>query len=263
MTPFDDCGARSPLGGDHRQHPVAGLLINFLRGGSARNDASETRAANLEAVGEVARQLATQSDPRGWAGRSARPRCARPAPAAVLWRPTPAGSELIASSAAGQRGRHSPALPDPRSGAIQAFTSADRRFDTLGKGPRRPGLPRSFGRRRHVGAGAEGPGRRRRGARGLLGRGARGGRARDERAVRCWRSRPRSRSNAASCSAGWSWRAHRRPHGPAQPPRLGHRAGSRAGAGRARARRCASPCSTSTASSSSTTRTATSPATAS
>jgi diguanylate cyclase (GGDEF)-like protein len=113
---------------------VAGLLIDILAGRLQRETrAAATRAANLEAVGEVARHLATQSDPRavGWAICSAALR-ATDASAAILWRPTPAGSELVATAAAGvnAEGTRLPFVT-PSSGAIQAFTSAERRFDTL------------------------------------------------------------------------------------------------------------------------------------
>lgn len=117
---------------------VAGLLVDVLAGRLRQetHDAS-TRAANLEAVGEVARHLATQSDPRavGWAICSAALR-ATEAEAAVLWRPTPAGSELTATAAAGvnAEGVRLPFVT-PSSGAIQAFTSAEHRFDTLDDGP--------------------------------------------------------------------------------------------------------------------------------
>ena len=82
---------------------VAGLLVDQLAGRLRREtDASARRAANLEAVGEVARQLATQSDPRavGWAICSAAVRTAH-ASAAVLWRPNPAGDALKATAVAG------------------------------------------------------------------------------------------------------------------------------------------------------------------
>ena len=116
---------------------VAGILINLLAGRLRREtrDAAR-RATNLEAVGEVARQLATQSDPRavGWAICSAALRAAD-ATAAILWRPTPAGSELLATAAAGVNADGT-LLPfvTPNSGAIQAFTSAERRFDVVDRG---------------------------------------------------------------------------------------------------------------------------------
>ena len=117
---------------------VAGILVDILAGRlrGEMKDASR-RAANLEAVGEVARQLATQSDPRavGWAICSASLR-ATGASAAILWRPAPAGSELVATAAAGvdADGTRLPFVT-PGSGAIQCFTSADRRFETLEPGP--------------------------------------------------------------------------------------------------------------------------------
>jgi diguanylate cyclase (GGDEF)-like protein len=117
---------------------VAGMLIDVLASSLRReSDAAATRAANLEAVGEVARHLATQSDPRavGWAICSAALR-ATDATAAILWRPTSAGSELAATAAAGvnAEGTRLPFVT-PDSGAIQAFTSAERRFETLDQGP--------------------------------------------------------------------------------------------------------------------------------
>src|SRR5688572_16760830 len=77
---------------------LVGLLARRLRGETA---SAANRAANLEAVGDVARQLAMQSDPRavGWAVCTAALRATRAA-AAVLWRPDPSGSELIATAAA-------------------------------------------------------------------------------------------------------------------------------------------------------------------
>jgi diguanylate cyclase (GGDEF)-like protein len=113
---------------------VAGLLVDALAG-RLRNetDASARRAANLEAVGEVARQLATQSDPRavGWAICSAAVRTAH-ASAAVLWRPTHTGDGLRATAVAGAdaEGTTVPFIT-PGSGAIQAFTSAGDRFEAL------------------------------------------------------------------------------------------------------------------------------------
>jgi diguanylate cyclase (GGDEF)-like protein len=113
---------------------VAGLLVDALAG-RLRNesDASARRAANLEAVGEVARQLATQSDPRavGWAICSAAVRTAH-ASAAVLWRPNHSGDALQATAVAGAdaEGASVPFVT-PSSGAIQAFTSATDRFATL------------------------------------------------------------------------------------------------------------------------------------
>jgi diguanylate cyclase (GGDEF)-like protein len=113
---------------------VAGLLVDALAGRLRRETvASSRRAENLEAVGEVARQLATQSDPRavGWAICSSAVRTAH-ASAAVLWRPTPAGDGLRASAAAGAdvEGLTLPFVT-PSSGAIQAFTSANYRFSDL------------------------------------------------------------------------------------------------------------------------------------
>jgi diguanylate cyclase (GGDEF)-like protein len=113
---------------------VAGLLVDALAGRLRRETvASARRAANLEAVGEVARQLATQSDPRavGWAICSAAVRTAH-ASAAVLWRPTHAGDGLRATAAAGAdvEGLTLPFVT-PDSGAIQAFTSAGYRLADL------------------------------------------------------------------------------------------------------------------------------------
>ena len=113
---------------------VAGLLVDALAGRLRKEtDASARRAANLEAVGEVARQLATQSDPRavGWAICSAAVRTAH-ASAAVLWRPNHTGDALQATAVAGAD-VEGVALPfvTPSSGAIQAFTSATDRFSAL------------------------------------------------------------------------------------------------------------------------------------
>jgi K+-sensing histidine kinase KdpD len=113
---------------------VAGLLVDALAGRLRKEtDASTRRAANLEAVGEVARQLATQSDPRavGWAICSAAVRTAH-ATAAVLWRPNHTGDALHATALAGieAEGATVPFIT-PSSGAIQAFTSATDRFATL------------------------------------------------------------------------------------------------------------------------------------
>ena len=110
---------------------VAGVLVDYLaRRLRAETLASETRASNLEAVGEVARQLATQSDPRavGWAICSATVK-ASGASVAVLWRPDPSGSELVATAAAGADVEQIK-LPfvTPGSGGIQAFTAAEARF---------------------------------------------------------------------------------------------------------------------------------------
>ena len=113
---------------------VAGLLVDALAGRLRRETVASTRrAANLEAVGEVARQLATQSDPRavGWAICSSAVRTAH-ASAAVLWRPTHAGDGLQATAAAGAdvEGLTLPFVT-PGSGAIQAFTAAGYRFSDL------------------------------------------------------------------------------------------------------------------------------------
>jgi diguanylate cyclase (GGDEF)-like protein len=117
---------------------VAGLLVDSLAGRLRREtEASARRAANLEAVGEVARQLATQSDPRavGWAICSAAVATAH-ASAAVLWRPNSHGDALQATAVAGADAE-GVSLPfvTPGSGAIQAFTSATDRFATL-RGPK-------------------------------------------------------------------------------------------------------------------------------
>ncbi len=113
---------------------VAGMLVDALAGRLRRETvSSERRAANLEAVGEVARQLATQSDPRavGWAICSAAVRTAH-ASAAVLWRPNHTGDALQATAVAGADAE-GVSLPfvTPSSGAIQAFTSATDRFAPL------------------------------------------------------------------------------------------------------------------------------------
>jgi diguanylate cyclase (GGDEF)-like protein len=113
---------------------VAGFLVDTLAGRLRSETASAARrAANLEAVGEVARQLATQSDPRavGFAVCSAALEATH-ADAAVLWRPAPTGSELVATAAAGVQ------LEDARlpfvtaaSGAIRSFTTAAARFGSM------------------------------------------------------------------------------------------------------------------------------------
>src|SRR3954451_14974874 len=113
---------------------VAGLLVDALAARLRREtDAAARRASNLEAVSEVARQLATQSDSRavGWAICSAAVRTAG-ASVAVLWRPTVAGDALHASAAAGAdvEGVHIPFVTHA-SGAIQVFTSAEHRFEPL------------------------------------------------------------------------------------------------------------------------------------
>lgn len=118
---------------------VAGLLVDQLAGRlRSETDASARRAANLEAVGEVARQLATQSDPRavGWAICSAAVRTAH-ASAAVLWRPNRTGDALQATAIAGvdAEGTSIPFVT-PSSGAIQAFTSAADRFASMHGGKR-------------------------------------------------------------------------------------------------------------------------------
>ena len=116
---------------------VAGLLVDALAGRLRRESAAAAeRASNMEAVSEVARQLATQSDPRavGWAICSAAVRTAG-ASAAVLWRPTISGDALHADAAAGAdvEAVHLPFVT-PGSGAIQVFTSAEERFELLREG---------------------------------------------------------------------------------------------------------------------------------
>jgi diguanylate cyclase (GGDEF)-like protein len=113
---------------------VAGLLVDALAGRlRSETVAAARRAANLEAVGEVARQLATQSDPRavGWAICSAAVATAH-ASAAVLWRPNHTGDALRATAVAGTDAEGiSVPFVTPSSGAIQAFTSATDRFAAL------------------------------------------------------------------------------------------------------------------------------------
>jgi diguanylate cyclase (GGDEF)-like protein len=116
---------------------VAGFLVNALAGRlRSETNSAARRAANLEAVGEVARHLATQSDPRavGSAVCSAALEATH-ADAAVLWRPAPAGTELEATAAAGIE------VEDVRlpfvtaaSGAIRSFTTAAARFGSIGGG---------------------------------------------------------------------------------------------------------------------------------
>jgi diguanylate cyclase (GGDEF)-like protein len=116
---------------------VAGLLVDALAS-RLRRDSSDAarRASNLEAVSEVARQLATQSDSHavGWAICSAAVQTAG-ASAAVLWRPTISGDALQADAAAGAdvEGVHLP-FTTPSSGALQVFTSAGDRFETIREG---------------------------------------------------------------------------------------------------------------------------------
>ncbi|HEY7266360.1 MAG TPA: diguanylate cyclase [Solirubrobacterales bacterium] len=115
---------------------VASLLVDALAARLRRETkAADRRASNLEAVGEVARQVATQSDPRavGWAICSAAVNTAG-ASVAVLWRPTISGDALRAESAAGAEveGIQLPFVT-PTSGAIRVFTSAEDRFEQLGK----------------------------------------------------------------------------------------------------------------------------------
>ena len=113
---------------------VAGLLVDGLTTRLRRETtAAARRASNMEAVSEVARQLATQSDSHavGWAICSAAVRTAG-ASAAVLWRPTISGDALQADAAAGAQveGLHLPFVTHA-SGAIQVFTSAEDRFESL------------------------------------------------------------------------------------------------------------------------------------
>jgi diguanylate cyclase (GGDEF)-like protein len=115
---------------------VAGLLIDALATRLRRETtAAARRASNLEAVSEVARQLATQSDPRA-VGRAICSAAVSTAGAsvAVLWRPTVAGDALQADAAAGTdvEGLHLPFVT-PASGSIQVFTSAEDRFEQLDK----------------------------------------------------------------------------------------------------------------------------------
>jgi diguanylate cyclase (GGDEF)-like protein len=126
---------------------VAGLLVDALGGRLRREtEAAARRASNLEAVSEVARQLATQSDSRavGWAICSAAVRTAQ-ASVAVLWRPTATGDALQATAAAGAdvEGTHISFLT-PASGAIQVFTSAEDRFEPLRAGHSAQELAPSF-----------------------------------------------------------------------------------------------------------------------
>jgi diguanylate cyclase (GGDEF)-like protein len=113
---------------------VAGLLVDALATRLRReSNAAARRASNLEAVSDVARQLATQSDSRA-VGRAICAAAVRTAGAsvAVLWRPTVAGDALQADAAAGAvvEGLHLPFVT-PSSGSIQVFTSAEDRFEPL------------------------------------------------------------------------------------------------------------------------------------
>jgi diguanylate cyclase (GGDEF)-like protein len=112
---------------------VVGLLVEALAGRLRRETVSAARrATNLEAVGDVARHLATQSDPRavGWAICSAAMRTAH-ASAAVLWLPNHAGDALQATATAGAEAE-GVLIPfvTPASGAIQAFTAAEERLSS-------------------------------------------------------------------------------------------------------------------------------------
>jgi diguanylate cyclase (GGDEF)-like protein len=126
---------------------VAGLLVDALAARLRRESTGAARrASNLEAVSEVARQLATQSDSRavGWAICSAAVRTAQ-ASAAVLWRPSPAGDALQAAAAAGADVEGvSISFLTPASGAIQVFTSAENRFEPLRPGHSAQELAPSF-----------------------------------------------------------------------------------------------------------------------
>jgi diguanylate cyclase (GGDEF)-like protein len=120
---------------------VAGLLVDALGGRLRRETVSAARrAANLEAVGEVARQLAMQSDSRA-VGRAICSSAIRTAHAsvAVLWRPSSSGDALAATAVSGaDLERISLPFVTPASGAVQAFTSAEERFSaTLGIDPSR------------------------------------------------------------------------------------------------------------------------------
>jgi diguanylate cyclase (GGDEF)-like protein len=126
---------------------VAGLLVDALAARLRRETtAAARRASNLEAVSEVARQLATQSNSHavGWAICSAAVRTAG-ASAAVLWRPTLQGDALQADAAAGAdvEGVHLPFVTHA-SGAIQVFTSAEDRFEQLREGHSAQELAPSF-----------------------------------------------------------------------------------------------------------------------
>ena len=126
---------------------VTGFLVDALTRRLRRETiASARRAGNLEAVGEVARHLAVQSDTRavGSAICSAAVRTAH-ASAAVLWRPNPAGDALEsrAVSGADAEGASIPFVT-PGSGAIQAFTAGQERFSAMaGVDPERE-LPPGF-----------------------------------------------------------------------------------------------------------------------
>ena len=113
---------------------VAGFLVDTLAGRLRSETANAARrAANLEAVGEVARHLAIQSDPRavGFAICSAALEATH-GDAAVLWRPAPAGTELVATAAAGVQLEEA-RLPfvTAASGAIRSFTTAAARFGSM------------------------------------------------------------------------------------------------------------------------------------
>lgn len=126
---------------------VAGFLVDNLAGRLRSETANAgRRAANLEAVGEVARQLAMQGDPRavGFAICSAALEATH-ADAAVLWRPAPTGTELIATEAAGVQleGARLPYVT-AASGAIRSFTTAAARFGSMEGGDHTQELPAGF-----------------------------------------------------------------------------------------------------------------------
>jgi diguanylate cyclase (GGDEF)-like protein len=126
---------------------VAGFLVDNLAGRLRSESANASRrAANLEAVGEVARQLAIQSDPRavGFAICSAALEATH-ANAAVLWRPAPGGTELVATEAAGVQLEEA-RLPfvTAASGAIRSFTTAAARFGSMESGDHTQELPAGF-----------------------------------------------------------------------------------------------------------------------
>ncbi|HET8976039.1 MAG TPA: sensor domain-containing diguanylate cyclase [Solirubrobacterales bacterium] len=110
---------------------LVGMLAERLR---RETTAAANRAANLEAVGEVAHQLATRSDPRAVGSAVCTAALnATGASAAVLWGLNPSGSGLVATAAAGAEiERTSLPFITPNSGALQAFTTGAERFSVLG-----------------------------------------------------------------------------------------------------------------------------------
>ena len=155
----DACAA---LGGDRGEHPGRRAAGGCARGPLRRESrAAAMRASNLEAVSEVARQLATQSDSRavGWAICSAAVRdrggIRGGALAADDLRRCPAGRRRRGR---GRRGR-APALRDPGLGRDPGLHLGRGPLRAAARGAVRPGARAGLrGGRRPLGAGAQGRG---------------------------------------------------------------------------------------------------------